>query len=70
MKEDARKVTCGVGLVDCALPPPQVVLAEAVAALASQEVIKEIIKLVVAGTTLSYSLELKLGDCKRAVAIQ
>nr|AGW82424.1 3-hydroxy-3-methylglutaryl coenzyme A reductase [Corylus avellana] len=61
LDEDARKVPCGV---DCAPPPPQVV-----ETLASEED-EEIIKAVVAGTTPSYSLETKLGDCKRAAVIR
>jgi hydroxymethylglutaryl-CoA reductase (NADPH) len=61
IEEDVRKVPCGV---DCAPPPPQVV-----ETLASEED-EEIIKAVVAGTTPSYSLETRLGDCKRAAVIR
>ncbi|KAE8008940.1 hypothetical protein FH972_005398 [Carpinus fangiana] len=61
IEEDVRKVPCGV---DCAPPPPQVV-----ETLASEED-EEIIKAVVAGKTPSYSLETRLGDCKRAAVIR
>ncbi|KAK8627069.1 hypothetical protein V6N13_134697 [Hibiscus sabdariffa] len=76
-KEDARKVPCGQAL-DCALPllPPQAPIVAAqkvfdekpVTVLTEED--EEIIKSVVAGTTPSYSLESKLGDCKRAAAIR
>ncbi|KAL4277924.1 hypothetical protein GQ457_03G004930 [Hibiscus cannabinus] len=76
-KEDARKVPCGQAL-DCALPPlpPQAPVVAAqkvfdekpVTVLTEED--EEIIKSVVAGTTPSYSLESKLGDCKRAAAIR
>lgn len=60
LKDDAQKVPCGAGIVDCA---------PAVATLASEED-EEIVKSVVAGKTPSYSLETKLADCKRAAAIR
>ncbi|GMJ12959.1 3-HYDROXY-3-METHYLGLUTARYL COA REDUCTASE 1, hydroxy methylglutaryl CoA reductase 1 [Hibiscus trionum] len=76
-KEDARKVPCGQAL-DCSLPllPPQAPIVTAqkvfdekpVTVLTEED--EEIIKAVVAGTTPSYSLESKLGDCKRAAAIR
>ncbi|XP_039037924.1 3-hydroxy-3-methylglutaryl-coenzyme A reductase 1-like [Hibiscus syriacus] len=76
-KEDARKVPCGQAL-DCSLPPlaPQATIVTAqkvfdekpVTVLMEED--EEIIKSVVAGTTPSYSLESKLGDCKRAAAIR
>ncbi|KAH1098735.1 hypothetical protein J1N35_015656 [Gossypium stocksii] len=76
-KEDARKVPCGQAL-DCSLPP----LPPAAPIVTTQKVCdekplmvlpeedEEIVKSVVAGTTPSYSLESKLGDCKRAAAIR
>ncbi|KAE8716806.1 3-hydroxy-3-methylglutaryl-coenzyme A reductase 2 [Hibiscus syriacus] len=76
-KEDARKVPCAQAL-DCSLPslPPQAPIVTAqkvfdekpVTVLTEED--EEIIKSVVAGTTPSYSLESKLGDCKRAAAIR
>ncbi|KAE8672751.1 3-hydroxy-3-methylglutaryl-coenzyme A reductase 2 [Hibiscus syriacus] len=76
-KEDARKVPCGQAL-DCSLPsvPPQepiftdqkVFDEKSVTVLTEED--EEIIKSVVAGATPSYSLESKLGDCKRAAAIR
>ncbi|KAK8311073.1 hypothetical protein V6Z11_D02G224600 [Gossypium hirsutum] len=76
-KEDARKVPCGQAL-DCSLPPlppvapivtVQKVFDEKPVTVLTEED-EEIIKSVVAGTTPSYSLESKLGDCKRAAAIR
>ncbi|KAK8529716.1 hypothetical protein V6N13_102617 [Hibiscus sabdariffa] len=76
-KEDARKVPCGQAL-DCPLPPlpPQApvvsvqkVFDEKDATVLTEED-EEIVKSVVAGTIPSYSLESKLGDCKRAAAIR
>ncbi|KAG4113910.1 hypothetical protein ERO13_D12G012800v2 [Gossypium hirsutum] len=76
-KKDARKVPCGQAL-DCSLPPlpppapivtVQKVLDENPVTVLTEED-EEIIKSVVAGTTPSYSLESKLGDCKRAAAIR
>lgn len=59
LKEDSRTAT-----VDC---PKAVKLVDPVLVPEEDE---EIIKSVVAGTTPSYSLESKLGDCKRAAAIR
>ncbi|XP_042985305.1 3-hydroxy-3-methylglutaryl-coenzyme A reductase 1-like [Carya illinoinensis] len=64
LKEDSRKIPCGAALVDC--PIPQVV--PAVPPPTEED--EEIIKSVVEGKTPSYSLESKLGDCKRAAAIR
>ncbi|KAB8388285.1 hypothetical protein FH972_024761 [Carpinus fangiana] len=61
IEEDVRKVPCSF---DCAPPTPQVV-----ETLASEDD-EEIIKAVVARTTPSYSLETRLGDCKRAAVIR
>ncbi|KAE8668280.1 3-hydroxy-3-methylglutaryl-coenzyme A reductase 2 [Hibiscus syriacus] len=76
-KEDARNVPCGQDL-DCSLPPlpPQTPIVTAqkmfdekpLTVLTEED--EEIIKSVVAGTIPSYSLESKLGDCKRAAAIR
>ncbi|KAK9987512.1 hypothetical protein SO802_027751 [Lithocarpus litseifolius] len=72
LKEDSRKVPCGAGF-DC--PPPQIVNKEIVSppslvpTVLSEED-EEIIKSVVKGSTPSYTLESKLGDCKRAAAIR
>ncbi|KAK8518997.1 hypothetical protein V6N13_017752 [Hibiscus sabdariffa] len=76
-KEDARKVPCGQAF-DCSLPPlpaqapivsaQKVFDEKAVTVLTEED--EEIIKSVVAGTIPSYSLESKLGDCKRAAAIR
>ncbi|KAA8532101.1 hypothetical protein F0562_006757 [Nyssa sinensis] len=52
-------------------PPKPKGVAEAVPVIApTSEEDEEIIKSVVAGTTPSYSLESKLGDCKRAAAVR
>ncbi|KAL6217887.1 hypothetical protein ACLB2K_011104 [Fragaria x ananassa] len=81
LKEDARKVPCGQAL-DCSVPiiaplKPALKVAqkvfdkEVVAETAPPSVEdEEIIKAVVAGTIPSYSLETKLGDCKRAASIR
>ncbi|KAF5182481.1 3-hydroxy-3-methylglutaryl-coenzyme A reductase [Thalictrum thalictroides] len=53
--------------------PPQIVpnvVVDLVTPTLSSEEDEEIIKSVVSGTTPSYSLESKLGDCKRAAAIR
>ncbi|XWS54427.1 hypothetical protein CRYUN_Cryun10bG0088500 [Craigia yunnanensis] len=76
-KEDARKVPCGQA-IDCSLPAlphlapivtVQKVFDEKPVTVTTEED-EEIIKSVVAGTTPSYFLESKLGDCKRAAAIR
>lgn len=84
IKEDSRKVPCGAAL-DCPVPQiatspivaspkaaPKVVdtFPDSTPAATTTEEDEEIIKAVVAGTTPSYSLESKLGDCKRAAAIR
>ncbi|XP_004290091.1 PREDICTED: 3-hydroxy-3-methylglutaryl-coenzyme A reductase 2-like [Fragaria vesca subsp. vesca] len=81
LKEDARTVPCGQAL-DCSVPiiaplKPALKVAQKVF---DKEVVtetappsaedEEIIKAVVAGTIPSYSLETKLGDCKRAASIR
>ncbi|KAE8715127.1 3-hydroxy-3-methylglutaryl-coenzyme A reductase 2 [Hibiscus syriacus] len=70
-KEDARKVPCGkLSLAPQApIVTAQKVFDEKPVTVLTEED-EEIIKSVVAGTTPSYSLELKLGDCKRAAAIR
>ncbi|KAL6209087.1 hypothetical protein ACLB2K_020030 [Fragaria x ananassa] len=77
LKEDARKVPCGQAL-DCSVPKiaplkPALKVAQKVfdkeTAPPSAED-EEIIQAVVAGTIPSYSLETKLGDCKRAASIR
>nr|AGA83240.1 3-hydroxy-3-methylglutaryl-coenzyme A reductase [Aquilaria sinensis] len=80
-KEDARKVPCGQAL-DCSLPAPVAAPSPETEKLPTPKVSdempdpvtteedEEIIKGVVAGTTPSYSLEAKLGNCKRAAAIR
>ncbi|KAJ8750897.1 hypothetical protein K2173_016078 [Erythroxylum novogranatense] len=59
LKEDHRLVT---------VPPPISTPPPLISSLTSQED-EEIIKSVVSGTIPSYSLESKLGDCKRAALI-
>ncbi|GMP37217.1 hypothetical protein CsSME_00009005 [Camellia sinensis var. sinensis] len=68
LKDDTRSTPCAA-----APPPPSVVdfpskPKEEAAAFESSD--EEIIKSVVAGTTPSYALESKLGDCYRATAIR
>ncbi|KAG5239398.1 3-hydroxy-3-methylglutaryl-coenzyme reductase [Salix suchowensis] len=84
LKEDARIVPCGQAL-DCTAPPPPPpqklavvpshhlkpkVVNEIPFPTTLNEEEEEIINSVVAGKTPSYSLESKLGDCKRAAAIR
>ncbi|GMJ05560.1 3-HYDROXY-3-METHYLGLUTARYL COA REDUCTASE 1, hydroxy methylglutaryl CoA reductase 1 [Hibiscus trionum] len=76
-KEDARKVPCGQALDHSlrSLPPSaSIVTAEKVydemPVTVMTEEDEEIIRSVVTGLTPSYSLESKLGDCKRAAAIR
>ncbi|KAM3695898.1 hypothetical protein ACB098_07G168100 [Castanea mollissima] len=72
LNEDSRKVPCGAGL-DCS--PPQIVKKEIISppslvpTVLSEED-EEIINSVVKGSTPSYTLESKLGDCKKAAAIR
>ncbi|XP_050366354.1 3-hydroxy-3-methylglutaryl-coenzyme A reductase 1-like [Argentina anserina] len=84
-EEDARKVPC-VQALDCSLPKMAPIASSLKAApKVAPEVFEEkamiatpppteedeaIIKAVVAGTIPSYSLETKLGDCKRAASIR
>lgn len=70
LKDDTRSAPCAAAppppppsVVDCPSKPKE----EAAAFESSDE---EIIKSVVAGTTPSYALESKLGDCYRATAIR
>ncbi|MBA0750967.1 hypothetical protein Gogos_002340, partial [Gossypium gossypioides] len=72
-KEDARKIPCGQAL-DCSVTSAPIISAQKVVdekpvKLTTKED-EEIIKAIVAGTTPSYSLESKLGDCKRAASIR
>ncbi|XP_062022247.1 3-hydroxy-3-methylglutaryl-coenzyme A reductase 2-like [Rosa rugosa] len=80
LKEDARKVPCGQAL-DCSIPdiapiasskvsPKLLDEKPAIQTPPPTEEDEEIIKAVVAGTIPSYSLESKLGDCKRAASIR
>ncbi|XP_057964455.1 3-hydroxy-3-methylglutaryl-coenzyme A reductase-like [Malania oleifera] len=74
LQDDSRAAPCAAA-VDCAVnvasPKPKAVdpLPPIISPPSSEED-EEIIKSVVAGTTPSYSLESKLGDCKRAAAIR
>lgn len=76
IEEERRRGPCAAA-VDCSpvvvvAPPPPKVAAEQnghVTAPPSEED-EEIIKSVVVGATPSYSLESKLGDCRRAAAIR
>lgn len=81
LKEDSRKFSCGQAL-DCSTvitPPPPPLPQPKAAKLIDHdpntvsfttEDDEGIIKSVVDGTTPSYSLETKLGDCRRAAAIR
>ncbi|KAK1577464.1 hypothetical protein Q3G72_022004 [Acer saccharum] len=72
IKEDSRKLPCGQGL-DCSLvtaKPAKMVESLLPTVSFTSEDDEEVIKSVVDGTTPSYSLESKLGDCKRAAAIR
>ncbi|XP_039019556.1 3-hydroxy-3-methylglutaryl-coenzyme A reductase 1-like [Hibiscus syriacus] len=72
-KEDIGKVPCGQAL-DCSAPAAPVLSDQKVfdekPVRVTTEEDEEIVKAVVAGTIPSYSLESKLGDCKRAAAIR
>ncbi|KAA8532177.1 hypothetical protein F0562_006681 [Nyssa sinensis] len=71
LKDDTRTVPCAAAPVDCPLPPPKpkVVDPTPISPPSSEED-EEIIRSVVTGTTPSYVLETKLGDCHRAAAIR
>ncbi|XP_062020621.1 3-hydroxy-3-methylglutaryl-coenzyme A reductase 1-like [Rosa rugosa] len=84
LKEDASKVPCGQAL-NCSIPKMAPIASPKAAPEAAPKVFEEkamietpptteedeeIIKAVVAGTIPSYSLETKLGDCKRAASIR
>ncbi|XP_062081484.1 3-hydroxy-3-methylglutaryl-coenzyme A reductase 1-like [Humulus lupulus] len=78
IKDDTRKVPCGAAL-ECPLPqiaPPVAVSSKAAlpkvvdSAPTTTEDDEEIIKSVLDGKIPSYSLETKLGDCRRAAAIR
>ncbi|KAK2665760.1 hypothetical protein Ddye_004334 [Dipteronia dyeriana] len=72
IKEDSRKLPCGQGL-DCSLvtaKPTKMIESLLPPVSFTSEDDEEVIKSVVDGTTPSYSLESKLGDCKRAAAIR
>lgn len=79
LEEDSRREPCAAA-IDCSLPPkpkihrmvPQKLMVEqtalAIAPLTEED--EEIVKSVVTGKIPSYSLESKLGDCKKAAAIR
>ncbi|XP_058180570.1 3-hydroxy-3-methylglutaryl coenzyme A reductase 2-B-like [Rhododendron vialii] len=73
IEEDSLKKPCGAG-IDCL--PVVVAPAKAAVLLAEQPALvleaedEEIIKSVVAGKTPSYSLETKLGDCRKAALVR
>lgn len=73
VKDDSPAVPCGAA-VDCAAPVVAVASPKPMVHVSSpppsSEEDEEIIKAVVAGAIPSYSLESKLGDCKRAAAIR
>ncbi|KAK9944438.1 hypothetical protein M0R45_010008 [Rubus argutus] len=80
LKDDARKVPCGQAL-DFSIPKMAPIASPKAAPEVFDEKVmietpppteedEEIIKAVVAGTIPSYSLESKLGDCKRAASIR
>ena len=84
-KDDSRNPgPCPAGIIDCsaASPPPSQIqtqktvvptlppkIIDSIAVSLSEED-EEIIKSVVSGSIASYSLESKLGDCRRAAAIR
>lgn len=72
-KDDLRKVPCGAAL-DCSVSPTVLAVPKSIDPLSVpinlNEEDEEIVKSVVVGTTPSYSLESKLGDCGRAAAIR
>ena len=77
VKDDSRKVPCGAALdssVPHQVPSPVLSVLKSVDPLPVpiklNEEDEEIVKSVVIGTTPSYSLEAKLGDCGRAAAIR
>ncbi|KAF5194660.1 3-hydroxy-3-methylglutaryl-coenzyme A reductase [Thalictrum thalictroides] len=69
-EEERRRVPCGVSL-DCPLPiAPKIKESKLIFTTPLPEEDEEIIKSIVDGTIPSYSLESKLGDCKRAAFIR
>nr|QCQ29417.1 3-hydroxy-3-methylglutaryl coenzyme [Camellia fraterna]QCQ29418.1 3-hydroxy-3-methylglutaryl coenzyme [Camellia fraterna] len=66
LQDDRRTTPCAAS-IDCSSPPPKVAEKIPIPTTVDDE---EIIKSVVDGKTPSYSLESKLGDCKRAAAIR
>ncbi|XP_059439860.1 3-hydroxy-3-methylglutaryl coenzyme A reductase 2-B-like [Corylus avellana] len=74
-KEDSRPPGPCAAAIDYSLVPPLVTCSNSTANYATpltplSEDDEEIIKSVVSGSTPSYSLEAKLGDCRRAAAIR
>ncbi|KAF6174181.1 hypothetical protein GIB67_033713 [Kingdonia uniflora] len=73
--EDTRRGVCAE-VITCGLPPKKPVFIESkvspveIMHTLSSEEDEEVIKMVVQGKTPSYSLEAKLGDCKRAASIR
>lgn len=80
LKDDSRKSPCVQAPEDCLPVPPVPLKPKTVDPIPEEKVIEtiqgistedeEIINSVVAGTTPSYSLESKLGDCRRAAGIR
>ncbi|KAJ4963654.1 hypothetical protein NE237_023593 [Protea cynaroides] len=68
IEENTRRGPCPAAL-DCPLPPPKVVdLVPIIRPMPEED--EEVIRSVVDGTIPSYSLETRLGDCKRAATIR
>nr|WCC59920.1 3-hydroxy-3-methyl-glutaryl-CoA reductase [Cornus officinalis] len=68
LEEEALRGPCAAADIDCSANVPVVPPPYTAAPVAEED--EEIIKSVVAGSTPSYLLESKLGDCDRAAAIR
>ncbi|GFZ10563.1 hydroxy methylglutaryl CoA reductase 1 [Actinidia rufa] len=70
LQEDRRLVPCPAAAIDCAVPPVSKMMDPPPLPVISSEEDEEIVKSVVSGSVASYSLESKLGDCRRAASIR
>nr|AAB69726.1 3-hydroxy-3-methylglutaryl coenzyme a reductase [Camptotheca acuminata] len=68
IKEDSHRGPCVAAIVPMANPKSVPVVEETITTMPEED--EEMIKSVVAGRIPSYSLETRLGDCKRAAAIR
>ncbi|XP_042508747.1 3-hydroxy-3-methylglutaryl-coenzyme A reductase 1-like [Macadamia integrifolia] len=69
IEENTRRGPCAASL-DCSIPPPLQIIDPSLIVTPMPEEDEEVIKSVVDGTVPSYSLESRLGDCKRAAKVR